>query len=305
MSFKYRVYGLNIESEIELEELVKIEDNQCNQIDVKIIYGKTNDKIKNQVNRNSWIGTDINDICVYTKNIAIYQIKNGNTIIIEPLKDKDNERIKSFLLGWSFGILLIQRKTIALHGSAISKGDKAIIISGKSKAGKSTLASAFNNKGYKFLSDDVVALDILKDNVLAQPAYPQKKICEDVMKALGYDKKDYEINKQNTERIRYKVPVTDTFELKPCKVQAIFEIVSKDEYEKVSIEKIEGNKKIDYMLNNIYFFGVESSIGTRPEYFKKAIQLINSIPLYKIKRPADKITIEEQMDLVENKLSEL
>lgn len=305
MSFKYRVYGLNIESEIKLEELIKIEENQCNQIDVKIIYGKTNDKIKNQVNSNSWIGTDINDICVYTKDIAIYQIKNGNTIIIEPLKDKDNERIKSFLLGWSFGILLIQRKTIALHGSAISKGDKAIIISGKSKAGKSTLASAFNNKGYKFLSDDVVALDILKDNVLVHPAYPQKKVCKDVMKVLGYDEKNYKINKPNTERIRYKVPVTEKFEPNPCKLKAIFEIVSKEKYEKVSIEKIEGNKKIDYMLNNIYFFGVESSIGTRPEYFKKAIQLINSIPVYKIKRPADKITIEEQMDLLENELSEL
>lgn len=303
MSFKYRVYGLNIESEIELEELVKIEDNQCNQIDVKIIYGKTNDKIKNQVKSNSWIGTDINDICVYTKDIAIYQIKNGNTIIIEPLKDKDNERIKSFLLGWSFGILLIQRKTIALHGSAISKGDKAIIISGKSKAGKSTLASAFNNKGYSFLSDDVVALDMLNHNIFAHPAYPQKKVCKDVMDTLGYDVNKYKINRQNSQRIRYKVPVTDTFELKSVKVQAIFEIVVGNEDEDVSIEKIEGNKKINYILDNIYFFGIESSLGTRPDYFKKAIQLINNTPVYKIKRPSGKITLEQQMNLIEDKLS--
>ncbi|MCR8746786.1 hypothetical protein [Romboutsia lituseburensis] len=305
MSFKYRVYGLNIESEIKLEELIKIKENQCNHIDVKIKYGQVCEKIKKQVNDNSWIGTDINDICIYIKDIAIYQIKNGNTIIVEPLKDKDNERIKSFLLGWSFGILLIQRKTIALHGSAISKGDKAIIISGKSKAGKSTLASALNNKGYKFLSDDVVALDMLNDNVLVHHAYPEKKVCKDVMKVLGYDEKNYKINKQNAEIIRYKVPVTEIFEPNPRKVKAIFEIVSKDEYKKVSIEKLEGNKKIDYMLNNIYFFGVESSIGTRPEYFKKAIQLINSVPLYKIKRPSGKITIEDQMNLIEEELSEL
>lgn len=303
MSFKYRVYGLNIESEIELEELVKIEDNQCNQIDVKIIYGKTNDKIKNQVNSNSWIGTDINEICVYIKEIAIYQIKNGNTIIIEPLKHKDNERIKSFLLGWSFGILLIQRKTIALHGSAISKGDKAIIISGKSKAGKSTLASAFNNKGYSFLSDDVVALDMLNNNILAHPAYPQKKVCEDVMDTLGYDVNKYKINRKNSERIRYKVQATDTFESNSVKVQAIFEIVVGNEDEDVSIEKIEGNKKINYILDNIYFFGIESSLGTRPDYFKKAIQLINNTSVYKIKRPSGKITLEQQMNLIEDKLS--
>ena len=60
------------------------------------------------------------------------------------------------------GAILMQRKILPLHGSAIAIDGKAYAIVGDSGAGKSTLASAFLNKGYQLLSDDVIAVSLSK-----------------------------------------------------------------------------------------------------------------------------------------------
>ena len=59
-----------------------------------------------------------------------------------------------------YGALLMQRKILPLHGSAVAIDGKAYAIVGDSGAGKSTLASAFLNKGYQLLSDDVIAVSL-------------------------------------------------------------------------------------------------------------------------------------------------
>ena len=56
------------------------------------------------------------------------------------------------------GAILMQRKILPLHGSAIAIDGKAYAIVGDSGAGKSTLASAFLKRGYQLLSDDVITV---------------------------------------------------------------------------------------------------------------------------------------------------
>ena len=54
----------------------------------------------------------------------------------------------------------MQRKVLPLHGSAIAINGKAYAIIGDSGAGKSTLALAFLNRGYRLLTDDVIAVSL-------------------------------------------------------------------------------------------------------------------------------------------------
>ena len=62
------------------------------------------------------------------------------------------------------GAILMQRRLLPLHGSAIAINGKAYAIVGDSGAGKSTLASAFLNKGYQLISDDVIAVSLSQEN---------------------------------------------------------------------------------------------------------------------------------------------
>ena len=49
MSYFYRVYGLNIESEILVPELSILKEHERNNIDAKINYGVVCDEIKNLI----------------------------------------------------------------------------------------------------------------------------------------------------------------------------------------------------------------------------------------------------------------
>ena len=63
------------------------------------------------------------------------------------------------IMGLPFGYALFQRGLTILHGSSISHNNKGIIFSGISGSGKSTVISGLINKGFKYISDDLVCLD--------------------------------------------------------------------------------------------------------------------------------------------------
>ena len=77
----------------------------------------------------------------------------------------DEDVIRLYILGTCMGAILMQRKILPLHGSAIEIDGKAYAIVGDSGAGKSTLASAFLKQGYQLVSDDVIAVSLSQENL--------------------------------------------------------------------------------------------------------------------------------------------
>ena len=86
------------------------------------------------------------------------------------------------------GTILMQRKMLPLHGSAIEIDGKVYAIVGDSGAGKSTLASAFLKQGYKLVSDDVIAVSLSQENSIpyVTPAYPQQKLWQESLNILEW-----------------------------------------------------------------------------------------------------------------------
>jgi serine kinase of HPr protein (carbohydrate metabolism regulator) len=86
------------------------------------------------------------------------------------------------------GALLLQRRVLPLHGSAVAVNGKAIAFVGESGAGKSTLASAFLGRDYPLLSDDVIPVRFSIDgDPHVAPAYPQQKLWQESLNGLGMD----------------------------------------------------------------------------------------------------------------------
>ena len=107
----------------------------------------------------------INDEVMFNvPNIANFYIKDGKKIIVSPLDEIDEDVLRLYILGTCMGTILMQRKILPLHGSAIEIDGKVYAIVGDSGAGKSTLASAFLKQGYKLVSDDVIAVSVSEEN---------------------------------------------------------------------------------------------------------------------------------------------
>lgn len=288
----YKVYGYNIKSQIELVEL--LQGNPKEPIDVVIEYGKVYDKIKSYIAEGKTGYFSVDESWMYVKDVAYYRILKGNKIIVEPISD-DKEKIKAFILGSSFGVLLIQNNIIAIHGGTVVIDDKAIIITGESGAGKSTLVSVFRENGYKFLSDDVSATYIGENNkIYVNPAYPQQKLCGDAVDNYKYNR--LELRKLNEDRDKYALINTKDFETNPKELHAIFQISCSDKIDEVSIKEISGVEKVGYITKNIYRINFAEIMGIKKEYLKKAVDMAQNIKVYSIVRPKGKYTSEIQFD---------
>lgn len=292
----YRVYGLNVESELPLPETVEI--NQNKTIDVIVRCGKipehasqaiADGKVGIYFRKEAWF---------LVRNIGKYYIANGNEIIVEGFPEADEHRIKSFVLGASLGVLLLQREILALHGSGVIVNNQAWVITGESGAGKSTLTTKILKNDTKFIADDTVTLE-LADSIYAVPGYPQQKLCRDAAKELGYDLSDLLQIDENREK--YAVPLTDNFYNDKIKLGLICELMVYNG-EEVVMEELQGHEKLQAFLDNIYCGITMKHSGMSPELFTKCLRVVKEIPWYRIKRPQVGDTTELQLELLQKSM---
>ncbi|HFE9702406.1 hypothetical protein LI038_11960 [Clostridium perfringens] len=294
----YKVYGLIVESDIEIPELLSIDKNE-NKVDIKIKKDIIPKDVIEKIPSYSWFKYDVDSMVFTVKNIGSFYIYDGKNIIVQPSENADNQGIKTFILGTSFGMILLQRNKVAIHGGAILIGENAIILTGQSGAGKSTLTNAFRQYEYPFMADDVSSTIELQDEIFIEPAYPQQKICRDAMEKMGYRIDDFKLIDEDREK--YVIPTHESFVKEKRKLQAIFEIEPYDG-EEVKIEEISGGEKMKTILRNIYRIEIIAPHGIPPAYFKKVINIAKNTLVFRIKRPKNQFSVDRQIELIEREL---
>jgi hypothetical protein len=298
--YKYKIYGLKVLSQIKIPELISDKEYKNEDYNIVIKYGVVPRVVSNAKVQNNSIKISKKVFYFYIKNVGHYYVANGNKIIVEPEINCNESELKVYLLGTAFGILLTQRNIIAIHGGSIVINGQAIIVTGKAGVGKSTLTSALRSEGYKFLADDVSALGRNEKNeIIVQPTYPQAKLCRDAMEDMGYNPKNYRIT--DPSRDKYAIPLLECFLDFPVMLGAIYEIETGDTCS-VEITEIFGVEKVKLILRSIYRIEISRYLGFTPEYFKQCVEIAKYIPIYRITRPRDGFTLEEQINLIKNSL---
>lgn len=100
------------------------------------------------------------------------------------------ETVRHLLLDQVVPLVSSLRGEHALHASAVLTPAGVCAFTGRTGAGKSTLAASFLGAGCPVLSDDFVALEEEGGQVLAWPSYPGARLWEDSAEALGHGPKD-------------------------------------------------------------------------------------------------------------------
>lgn len=298
MSYYYNVYGINVKSEILIPELTELDISKREDIDVIIKYNEMNSKIKEEINNGEVAGYKNDDMWIYIKNVATYHIYNGNTVNVEPCENADNKMINIYIIGSVLGMILIQRNTVAIHGGGIVINNKGYVLTGHKGAGKSTLTTALRKKGYTFIADDVCSI---KNGIVNKisPGFGYQKLCEDAMLKLEYDVSKYKQFRSDSI-LKYIVPAHDKFIDYEVDFAGIFEICV-DDVDEVKIEEIKGTKKIDSLISNIFRIEmIYYAGGINPVYFKKCVDIAKSIKYYKLTRPKDVFSVNEQIEVIEN-----
>lgn len=293
--YKYRAYGLLIESEIEFKELLSPINNN-DEPDVVIKYGIIDSDIKEILFQGVKTIISENNISFTIKDLGFFHIKNATEIIIEPNNNADINEIIAYLLGTCMGLSLYMKGVLAIHGSCIDFKDKAIVILGQSGAGKSTMTSAMIKKGYSLIADDISAISI-DEEININSAYSAQRVCDDMMEWNKYNKEEYKkINMDN--RIKYIIPEETNFRFGKYPLYSIFELCV-DNVESSNIIEIEGSEKLQTLLNNIYGIQHMRSFGINKDIIKQCIYIAKNIPMYRITRPINGFTVDERIKFIE------
>lgn len=296
--YYYNVYGLFVESEIIMPELISMTqaDFENSEDEKKVFISLKNmpESIKKDIESGEIHYFSKEECWFVIKEIGIFRMLNGNEIYVENIGG-NNIDIKAFILGSAFGCILIQRDTLAIHGGVILINDSGIIISGHMGAGKSTLISALIKNGNKFLADDVSVMEVNETEIMANFAYPQQKLCRDAAINMGFNLDN--MLKIDDERDKYALKGHENFLCSKSQVKYMFELFIKNDIEdrSVSLVEVKGVEKLQRVVQNIYRTGIAETIGFKGEYFKNIITFANNIKYYKILRPRNMFSVNEQI----------
>ncbi|MEN8193434.1 MAG: hypothetical protein ABFS12_11500 [Bacteroidota bacterium] len=298
-SFRYRIHGISIKSEIELPDLLL---DSADKFDVVIQYGNVPQHLPDIQSQGVLYEAAENDFLFKFESVAKYRVQNGNLIIVDPNKDSSNEDISLFLMGSVMGALLHQRGLLVLHGSSVIIKNRAVIITGHSTAGKSTLAAGLNEAGFPILTDDLSTISFNNsNNIYVHSGFPYIRLWRDVIEKLQIKG---ELQKVRTEIEKYKKSISYDNIMDKYEVGLILNL-SKRNTTGFSFDEIKGMDKFDILKTNTYRTRFIEGLNMAQSHFNNVTKLIEKIPLYKIERPSEPLLIYELTDYVKSVINPL
>ena len=290
----YKAYGLTIASDLEIPELQTT--RQCDT-DVRICFNKIDFNFSKMIKNRIW-HCEPNNYYLNVKRIGSFHVQKGTIISIDSQPQTPKEDIRFVLLGSVMAALLQQRKYLTLHAGAVQTPQGAILFTGPSGYGKSTLTQAFANKGFSVISDDVVALNTSQQKISVLPSFPKLRLWEDSLRQVGKNTNSYQRSRVGVDK--YIVPVQNfCAEANPLQKIYILDVHSDIS---VKIEPLTTSQKIKYLLKNTYRIKYLTGLGLLPHHNQQMIALASQIPMARILRPVHIFKLQALTTLISEDL---
>ncbi|MCA1196453.1 hypothetical protein K9B35_00590 [Sphingomonas sp. R647] len=294
----YRVFGLTLSSEIELPELrSSLEETRP---DVTVSWGH----VPPAVATKDPYGLSVTEYgaTVSVKSVARFQVSGGTQIRIDPDPSADEATIRLFLMGTAMGAIFCQRRMFPLHANAIVIEGQAVAFAGPSRAGKSTLAAAFLDRGHAILSDDICVISSGIDGAfVAQPGIPRVRLWSDAIERSGRDAST--LRRVRSGMDKFVVPTRASQPEHALPLRGIFVIGS--DGPDVCACSLHGFSAVEALAANTYRASFLPVIGDPSLHFQTCLKLAQHVPIFELQRPWDSRRIDETADRIVTQLAAL
>lgn len=281
-TYFYKAFGLIIASELKVPEFINADRN--NAVDVTIRLGLVPKTLDGGKRKGVCFETAPGKFLFFLEEVGRFLAVDGKRIIYEAADGANEDDLRVFLLGSVIGALLQQRGLFPIHASAVEHNGAAIAFMGPSVIGKSTTAAAFLQKGYRMLTDDVCAIQLVDGKPFVVPGYPQGKLWLDSMASLEMEPELYRpIRNKVTKRA---VPMRERFcdELRPLKRIYQLMVAHEDVYLKEAVAIADAFLPL---RRNSYRGQFLEGLAVAGEHFLTIATIANQVPLVRLKRNKD------------------
>lgn len=291
MKHKYILFGYYVESEIMLDAY----EADFDQPDVRIEIGLMNSQLTKLEKGGCYFSTKDNSAGFRVPQIGAYEISDGKNILITPEKSASDSEIQLYLLGFAFGLSMLQRGVFPLHGSTVDIGSSCLTLVGHSGAGKSSLASGFIERGFRLLTDDVSRIGLINGIHHVYPSYPSQKIWKDAVAHMGIE---YDPQKRVTNRVdKFYVNNRSRFSVDAKPIKAVVEIYPAD-VNKPSLVQFKKADALNTLLTHNYCHGMMGKNSDLSAHLSFCTELVMSVPVYRLLRPNEGFTVRAQVDVL-------
>ena len=290
----YQAYGLTIKSTLKLPELVS---SQRLEADVTVRIDELQNSPLSIDNVAHCYQLTSEGMYAYWEGVGTFLVREGKDIIIDPVTEFDECRLRLFILGAVIGIILHQRDLLVLHGSSVDIDGQAVVFIGNKGRGKSTIAANLNVKGHNLIGDDVIAIDLSGDKPMVLPAFPQLKLWPDAVTSLGMQPENLP---QLVPHLEKRNRLLDRgFSDRSLPLKQIYVLGN---YSHLKIKLLKPQEIFRYLTLNSYVvrFGDELLKANQAAHFAKLTQLAQNISIHHLLRPTDLGLLTETVELIEN-----
>ena len=282
MMYLYAAYGLNIESELILPELVAAGDGN----DISILLSDSHDQEFVDKVDHTYLRAD-DEISLTIKDVATFVIRLGKEVVIHPTINVEKRTLSRYVIGPVMALLLSQRGYLVLHASCVKVVDEAIAFLGEPGMGKSSMAVAFYSLGYQVIADDVTVVHVSPgDPLVAYPAFPQIKLDPEVVSVIETTANFSDPVDKFDGKLGYRVEYA--FCNSPTMLGRIF-ILEKEMHSE--FEKISPQEAIKELLRNSY--PTRWGFPGGGDHFLRCAEAVRRVPIYRIRRASSVTALKD------------
>lgn len=293
MEYFYRIYGLRVQSQIPFSPA---QPDAPGEAEVRIVFGRIPDFLREAGRKGygTWTNGFTSAWFRVRDGTQVY-VEGGNQITVELSEEPRMLLVTSLLLGAGMALICLQRGEPFFHGSALDAGGQAILLCGESGAGKSTVAMELLKRKLGFLADDTMRVHPGAGGMLAEPSYPQQKLCRDM--ALKCGKPLEELIYIDEERDKYAWRRQDCYRKEAVVLGKIFWL-RKDPVDRrkdaVRIRRIMGKEALEILSAQLYLADTyKYSTGIPYLLMEQLIRIAGQTEIYEVGRQTDKDTLPE------------
>jgi hypothetical protein len=288
-SHSYRAYGLSIDSELELCDLVAGPPGN----DVRILRDAVEPVPDPCDGSPLWWEADPTRARITFPPVGSFEIRDGSEIVLDVLAGADEAIVRQVVLGPALAVLLTQRGLITLHGSAVAVDGSGVIFLGGAGGGKSTTAGVMHARGHPLIADDAVAIAGTPEAPLLPPGFPRIKLWPEAARSLGIASEQLSELYADLEKRGWSVPEGLAAEPVPPTHVYVLEIG-----DAVAVEPLRPAEAVIELIRNAH--GVMSMKGVvAGDQLQRTAALAERVKVRRLVRPLALESLSEMAEAVE------